>query len=152
MKTPTRDPADYSVPQTTAAVRAAAEEKYPVGSLVSKMSLVSVSRNFAVTSGDLLRKQLSRNLRNIRATRRMSQGELAAAAGLDRVTIARIEGERLSVRLETLGRIADALGVSPTDLLRAPKSENNGDRRPARQAKKHSTEGGWQIYMLRWCS
>lgn len=55
---------------------------------------------------------------------KMSQGALAAAAGLDVDTIGRIEAGRdpakrqMRIRLDTIERLAEALGCEPLDLLR----------------------------------
>lgn len=47
----------------------------------------------------------------------MTQHELAMRAGISRGQLANIETDRTDVPLKTLGRIADALGVSAKDLL-----------------------------------
>jgi transcriptional regulator with XRE-family HTH domain len=64
-------------------------------------------------------------VRSLRERRGMTQAEAAKAAGLARSENnarqrwSAIEGgRRANVTLETLGRIAKALGVNPRDLLR----------------------------------
>lgn len=60
-------------------------------------------------------------IREIREERGISQDELAALAGLDRSHLTRLEtgvGPK-NPGIETLGRIAQALGVRLTDLLAA---------------------------------
>jgi DNA-binding Xre family transcriptional regulator len=49
-----------------------------------------------------------------------TQAELAKEAAVSRATVNRIEnGSQISIRLDVLGRIADALGVPPGLLLRS---------------------------------
>jgi DNA-binding Xre family transcriptional regulator len=54
-----------------------------------------------------------------RMERGLLQTELADMAGVHRATVARLEQGYLS-RLDTIRKIAEALGVSPGDLLRDP--------------------------------
>ena len=56
----------------------------------------------------------------IRKDRDMTQADLASAADLARSTIGRIERGRSHPSLETAGRLAKALGVSPGDLFASP--------------------------------
>ena len=58
--------------------------------------------------------------------RGLSQEELAHAAGLHRTHVSLIERNRRSVRLETIERLASALGVEPSSLM--PASTDVGDR------------------------
>lgn len=51
------------------------------------------------------------NLKNIRKTKGMTQGELAEAARLHRITIAKYEAGIISPTLESAQRLANALGV-----------------------------------------
>jgi transcriptional regulator with XRE-family HTH domain len=56
----------------------------------------------------------------IRATREaagLSQGKLAAKAGMSRPSLANIEAGRQTITLRQLGAIAASLDVRPTDLL-----------------------------------
>ena len=46
-----------------------------------------------------------------------SQGQLAEAAGVSRVTVARLERGKYSPNMKTLARIANALGVPVTELI-----------------------------------
>ena len=56
-------------------------------------------------------------LAEVRQAHGMTQEQLAAATGVHRVTIARIETGDVSPKAETLKRIADALGVLVDDLM-----------------------------------
>lgn len=57
-------------------------------------------------------------LRAIRELARVSQGQLASASGINQSTIARIEsGDRDNPNLDTIEKLAGALGVSLAELL-----------------------------------
>jgi len=60
-------------------------------------------------------REFGARVRNARGSR--SQTELAAASGLTRATIANLELGRYRARLDTLDRIARALGLDPASLL-----------------------------------
>ncbi|MEX0775283.1 MAG: helix-turn-helix transcriptional regulator [Phycisphaeraceae bacterium] len=72
-------------------------------------------------------KRFAENLRRLRQERGISQERLADAAGLHRTHISLIECDRRSVRLETLERLALALGVEPAELV--PPLLRKGARR-----------------------
>jgi transcriptional regulator with XRE-family HTH domain len=57
------------------------------------------------------------NVKRLRERKRWTQVQLAAKAKLHRVSVAKIESGALTPRLQTLGRIAKALGVPVTRLL-----------------------------------
>jgi transcriptional regulator with XRE-family HTH domain len=61
---------------------------------------------------------LKEKLRGARRRAALTQTELAEKAGVGVATIARIEtGEITEPRVSTLRKLADALGVTPADLL-----------------------------------
>ena len=64
-----------------------------------------------------LRLRLARNLVNLRYARNISQATLAQLCGLDRSYIGSIEQARRNVSVDTIDRIADALGVDAQSLL-----------------------------------
>jgi transcriptional regulator with XRE-family HTH domain len=64
-----------------------------------------------------IRRVLARNVRRLREAKGLSQGALAADAGIYQELISRIENEAANAELDTLGKIADALGVHPGELL-----------------------------------
>ena len=66
--------------------------------------------------GALIR-EIGQKIREQRERRRWLQRDLAAAAGVPVRTVGRIERGEVDVRLSTLGKIADALGMSLTKLL-----------------------------------
>ena len=61
------------------------------------------------------------NVRERRALLKWSQEDLAAAAGLHRTYVGAIERAEKNVTLATLERIAEALGLAVSELLRDPK-------------------------------
>ncbi len=64
-----------------------------------------------------LRSILARNLRSLRAERQMSQEALASRASIDRTYVSSLERERYAVSIDTLEKLADALGVPAAKLL-----------------------------------
>lgn len=60
---------------------------------------------------------LSANLRRLRDARKLSQADLADAAGLSRMGYVNIENGEVSPRVDSLMRIANALGVKLDELL-----------------------------------
>ncbi len=69
------------------------------------------------------RRVLAQNVKRLRAQRRWTQQELAKRSGVSRITISRIENEdEQSPRVETLEKLAEALGVSLAELFQAEGS------------------------------
>lgn len=62
--------------------------------------------------------KLGQNLRKIRTKKKMMQGELATALSVDRAYISNIENGRMNPTLSTLEKIAGALGISTSELLK----------------------------------
>jgi predicted DNA-binding ribbon-helix-helix protein/DNA-binding Xre family transcriptional regulator len=65
-----------------------------------------------------LRKSLARNLRRLRVARGLSQTELAAKAGIGRPHLCRLENRTYDTGLDTVSKLAAALGCEPVDLLK----------------------------------
>jgi transcriptional regulator with XRE-family HTH domain len=63
-------------------------------------------------------KKLGENLRKLRLKKNISQGELATALNVDRAYISNIENGRMNPTLSTLGKIANAFGISSSELLK----------------------------------
>ena len=64
-----------------------------------------------------LRRVVARNLRVLRKHKGLSQEELAFQAGINRNYVGQIEREEKSPTVDMIEKIADALGISPSDLL-----------------------------------
>jgi transcriptional regulator with XRE-family HTH domain len=64
-----------------------------------------------------IRTILAKNVRRLRLAKGLSQDALAADAGLFQKLISGIENGRANPELDTLGKIAKALGVHPRELL-----------------------------------
>lgn len=57
-------------------------------------------------------------MKRIRTKKKMSQGDVARALEVDRGYISNIENGKKNPTLATVAKIADALGVSPDELLK----------------------------------
>ncbi len=66
-----------------------------------------------------LKEVMAVNLRRLRHEKEMTQEELAEKAGLSARYIGAIERADVSARVTVLGRIADALEVDASELVRA---------------------------------
>jgi transcriptional regulator with XRE-family HTH domain len=65
-----------------------------------------------------LRRTVAGNLRRIRRERGWTQEELAHRAGLDRNYVGMLERRENAATVDTLERLAEALGIDATELLR----------------------------------
>jgi len=63
-------------------------------------------------------KKLGENLRKLRLQKKLSQGDLAKALNVDRAYISNIENGRMNPTLSTLEKIAKALNISSSKLLK----------------------------------
>ncbi len=64
-----------------------------------------------------IRAVLAKNVRRLRLARGLSQEALAADAGLHQGLISEIENEASNPELDTIGRLAKALGARPRELF-----------------------------------
>jgi transcriptional regulator with XRE-family HTH domain len=74
-------------------------------------------------------------LRAARRAKLLTQEQLAREAGLNRVTIWQLETGIRNPQLSTIRRLAEALGVSPEQLMEAPPRS----KRPTRRARGEAT-------------
>lgn len=65
-------------------------------------------------------------LRQLRKSASLSQEALADIAGLDRTYVSSCERGLRNVTLETINKLANALGVAPEALVKRNASEENG--------------------------
>jgi transcriptional regulator with XRE-family HTH domain len=67
------------------------------------------------------RTTLARNIRLLRVKKAISQEALAELAGLHRTYLGSIERGERNVSIDNIGRLADALGVRVSELLKDGK-------------------------------
>lgn len=63
-------------------------------------------------------KDFNNTLRRVREARGLTQEQVAQAAGTSQSHYSKIELGIVSPKIRTVGKIADALGVDPIELLR----------------------------------
>jgi transcriptional regulator with XRE-family HTH domain len=87
---------------------------------VCRLIVVS-SQSGVVTDSNTItvRETLATNLKRLRKEADLSQEKLAELAGIHRNYLGGIERCERNVGLDNLGKIAEALSVTPADLLRA---------------------------------
>jgi transcriptional regulator with XRE-family HTH domain len=68
-----------------------------------------------------LREVFATNLRRLRQAKRLSQDDLAYDAEVSRSYLSQLEKGVFFASLRIVGRLADALGVEPAELLRLPQ-------------------------------
>ena len=67
---------------------------------------------------DKISAQFGKNMKRIRAKKEMSQGDIERALEVDRGYISNVENGKKNSTLATVAKIANALGVSPDELLK----------------------------------
>ncbi|HET9225088.1 MAG TPA: helix-turn-helix transcriptional regulator [Thermoanaerobaculia bacterium] len=80
------------------------------------------------------RAVLAARVRGLRTTRHLSQATLAERAGMHRTYLSSIERGRRNVPLDTVCRLAWALGVDVPDLF--TEGPGDGEGRPAPRARR----------------
>lgn len=73
-----------------------------------------------------LRILFGRNVRAARVALRLRQQEFADKAGFNRQYISRVEAGQINLTLDTMRRLAAAVGQDVPSLLRAPETESPG--------------------------
>ncbi len=63
-------------------------------------------------------KKLGDNIRRIRLAKEMTQGDLCRKLGVDRGYMSNVESGKKNPTLSTIERIAKALGISSSELLK----------------------------------
>ena len=66
----------------------------------------------------LIPKKLVENIKKIRTKKGMSQGDICRALDMDRGYMSAIENGKKNITLTQLARLAKALGVSESELLK----------------------------------
>lgn len=67
---------------------------------------------------DNISTKLGQNMKRIRVKKKMSQGDIARALEVDRGYISNIENGKKNPTLATIQKLANALKVSPDELLK----------------------------------
>lgn len=63
-------------------------------------------------------QRFAKNMKKLRESRGLSQGDIHRATQIDRGYISNLEAGKQNPTLETIAKIADALGVSSDQLLK----------------------------------
>lgn len=63
-------------------------------------------------------QRFAKNMKKIREAKGMSQGDIHRATRIDRAYISNLEAGKQNPTLETIAKIAEALGVSSGELLK----------------------------------
>ncbi|NBA97703.1 XRE family transcriptional regulator [Pseudomonas sp. R5(2019)] len=71
-------------------------------------------------------QHVSQNVRRLRQAAELSQSALSEKSSVSRRMLVAIEAGEKNVSLTTLDRVAEALGVAFSDLIRAPDSRGSG--------------------------
>ncbi len=85
--------------------------------LVRALTAAAAARDGFGHGGELDGHRLGQRLRQLRVAAGLTQAELARRTGIHRPNIARVEAGRHTPSLDTLARIAHAIGVSATQVL-----------------------------------
>jgi transcriptional regulator with XRE-family HTH domain len=73
-----------------------------------------------------LREVFATNLRRLRHEKGLSQDDLAYEAEVSRSYLSQLEQGAYYASLKIIGRLADALGVDPAELLKLPPAGTSG--------------------------
>lgn len=63
-------------------------------------------------------QRFAKNIKRLREAKNMSQGDIHRATGIDRAYISNLEAGKQNPTLETIAKLAEALGVSSDQLLK----------------------------------
>ena len=88
---------------------------------ITSLNISLIRQRILMNIKKTLKYILAKNLRQIRAERNISQEELAEISGYHRTYIGSIERSERNVTLETVETIAQALKLSPLNLLSEPR-------------------------------
>jgi transcriptional regulator with XRE-family HTH domain len=63
-------------------------------------------------------KRLGANIKKIRIRKKMSQGDICRKLNMDRSYMSAVENGKKNITIAILGKLADALGVAASELLK----------------------------------
>jgi transcriptional regulator with XRE-family HTH domain len=75
-----------------------------------------------------LRDVFAANLRRLRHEKGLSQDDLAYEAEVSRSYLSQLEKGAFYASLKIIGRLAEALGVEPAELLKSPAGHNRANQ------------------------
>lgn len=78
----------------------------------------ATSAKMWITNMTEISPKLGQNLKRIRTKKKMSQGDIARALGVHRAYVSGIETGKRNPTLATIEKLANALGVSASELLK----------------------------------
>jgi transcriptional regulator with XRE-family HTH domain len=78
---------------------------------------------------DPRRQAFGRRLRELRESKNWSQEQLALEAGVDRTWLSEVETAKVSIALDRMLKIADALGVAVAELFDTAELRQSPKRR-----------------------
>jgi len=87
---------------------------------------------------DDLKRRFGRNVRRSRMNLGLSQEELALACGLDRTYVGSVERGERNISLINIAKLAEALRITPSDLLNFSNLDSEGVLNDVRRPKKRS--------------
>ncbi len=63
-------------------------------------------------------QRFAKNMKKLRGAKGLSQGDIHRATGIDRAYISNLEAGKQNPTLETIAKVAEALGVTSDQLLK----------------------------------
>jgi DNA-binding XRE family transcriptional regulator len=108
---------DPSAARATLHLKSGAVCQLVAASMVADSGMINGQDDIAIDG-----EKLGARLRELRLAAGLTQAELARRTGIHRPNIARVEAGRHTPSLETLARIANAIGVSTTHVLISRRS------------------------------
>jgi len=82
------------------------------------LAIIKMLITFHKSMSKIESKKLGKNMRRIRVEKGMSQGDICRALKLDRAHVSNIENGKQNPTLDTIAKIAKALGVTSDQLLK----------------------------------
>jgi transcriptional regulator with XRE-family HTH domain len=91
---------------------------------------------------DDLKRRFGRKVRRSRLALGLSQEELALACGLDRTYVGSVERGERNISLINIAKLADALRITPSDLLNFCDLDAEGVHNDVRRPKESPDKSG----------
>lgn len=115
----------------------------PLGQAVGAPAVRAAASNFVLDALTLDGVTLGARLRALRVAAGLTQAELARRTGIHRPNIARVEAGRHTPSLETLSRLANAIGVPTKRVLEVDQlADGSPEARASRESSAGATAAG----------